>query len=98
MQLWPEVGKVPMEPRENDLHYCQWTTASGGLQFTSSGGRTEFVWNAISAWAGRPYVSMGARPIKVTTSSFRRNSVSFPGFYRVPSMKQGRLRPDALGS
>ena len=43
--LYIRIPKTPRtEPGKNDLHYCQRTTASGGLPFTSSGGRTELVW------------------------------------------------------
>src|SRR6267378_3516236 len=57
-----------MEPGKNDLYYCQRTTASGDCRLRPAGAERSRFGNAISGWAGRPYVSMGERPIKFTTS------------------------------
>src|SRR5438105_15167944 len=64
------IPKTPRtEPGENDLHYCQRTTASGDCRLRPAGAERNRFGNAISNWAGRSYVSMGERPIEFTTSS-----------------------------
>src|SRR5438477_6438701 len=73
--LYTHLPKTPRtEPGENDLHYCQRTTASGDCRLRPAGAERNRFGNAISGWPGRPYVSMGERPIEFTTSSFLRNS------------------------
>src|SRR5438105_13191058 len=64
------IPKTPRtEPGENDLHYCQRTTASGDCRLRPAGAERNRFGNAIFGWAGRSYVSMGERPIEFTTSS-----------------------------
>src|SRR5438132_1416283 len=60
------------EPGKMTLHYCQRTTASGDCCLRPAGAERNRFGNAISGWAGRPYVSMGERPIEFTTSIFLR--------------------------
>ena len=63
------IPKTPRtEPGKMTLHYCQRTTASGDCRLRPAGAERNRFGNAISGWAGRPYVSMGERPIEFTTS------------------------------
>ena len=53
LNIYGSLKPHEREPGKNDLHYCQ-----RGLPFTSSGGRTEFLWKHNIRLGCRVYVSM----------------------------------------
>jgi hypothetical protein len=68
--LYIRIPKTPRtEPGENDLHYCQRTTASGDCCLRPAGAERSWFGNAVSGWAVRLYFSKRNTPITFTTAS-----------------------------
>src|SRR5215470_7377199 len=56
------------EPGENDLPYCQRTTASGDCRLRPAGAERSSFGNAISGWTVRLYVSKRNKRTELRTS------------------------------